>query len=558
LAITLAPAQSIGPGEIRVKSQVYVPQSRYTVRVDTRLVEMDVVVRDGHGRAVAGLTKENFQIHDNGKVREIADFAVDTGSFGPSTVTPGEPYTAGKTAPQPENLRQRFIALFIDDVNAKDGQHANDLKQTLEAAQKFVKDAVQPGVQMGVFTASGAPSLEYTADVEKLTEAIASIRPHPKMSETTCPTPYLAYLIVVRHDTQALREMKTNLDSDKHPFEYQCQQTTVMQAEETWRRARDLSMETLESIGHVADHLAEMPGARVLLMASSGFLTATLEPQRDEMISRAIHAGVVINTLDSKGLYEYLPPHTRDVRLSGNDNQRAGGIAHTMFETTQMSLRVEAMNEPLAALAEGTGGTFFHENNDLHAGFVELAAPPQVTYRLSLKLNDVPADGTYHKLKVTLAHTRSAAVQARPGYFAPVPEREGGSKFDQEVMGKDAVENFPVELSAENTKLPGGDVSVAVVAKVDISRLTFAKQRDRRTQRIRLVTAIMDSQGRIVTAKEATMDLELKEETYQRLLKSGLNAKLTLQLKPGVYALREVLEDGEGKLACSTNPIEIR
>lgn len=54
------------------------------------------------------------------------------------------------------------------------------------------------------------------------------------------------------------------------------------------------------------------------------------------------------------------------------------------------------------------------------------------------------------------------------------------------------------------------------------------------------------------------MDLALKEETYNRLFKSGLNAKLTLQVKPGVYNLREVIEDVEGKITCSTNSIEIR
>ena len=72
------------------------------------------------------------------------------------------------------------------------------------------------------------------------------------------------------------------------------------------------------------------------------------------------------------------------------------------------------------------------------------------------------------------------------------------------------------------------------------------------------MSAIIEPQGRIVTAKEATMDLELKEATFERLSKTGLNAKLTLQVKPGVYQLREVLEDAEGKMACSTNPIEIR
>ena len=101
-------------------------------------------------------------------------------------------------------------------------------------------------------------------------------------------------------------------------------------------------------------------------------------------------------------------------------------------------------------------------------------------------------------------------------------------------------------------------MTVSVVANVDISKLNFEKQKDRRTQKIRFLTALMDAQDAIIAAKEASMDLALKEGTYNRFAKSGLNAKLTLQVPPGLYKLREVVEEIGGKMSCSTNPIEVR
>ena len=101
-------------------------------------------------------------------------------------------------------------------------------------------------------------------------------------------------------------------------------------------------------------------------------------------------------------------------------------------------------------------------------------------------------------------------------------------------------------------------MSVAVVVKVDISKLNFTKLKDRKMQSIRFVSALLDAQGAIVAAKEATMDVAFKEDTYNRFAKTGLNAKLTLQVPPGVYSLREVVEEAQGKMACSTHPIEIR
>jgi hypothetical protein len=343
---------------------------------------------------------------------------------------------------------------------------------------------------------------------------------------------------------------------------YQCkgsEEVIKAQAEETWRREKELATETLESIGRVADHLATMPGTRVLLLASSGFLTGTLEQQRDEIVSRALHADVVINALDSKGLDGWRPVEP-SVPLTGT--RVPAGLAHQKFEVDQVGLRVEAMNEPLAALAEGTGGIFFHNNNDLDTGFRELAVPPEITYRLSFRLTDGAQADRYHKLTVKVVNARYKSVQSRPGYFAPAPkaseEENTPSKFDQEVMGADTRDDFPVQLSARNNQLASGAMTVSVVANVDISKLNFGKQKGRRSQRIRFVTALMDAQGAMVAAKEATMDLALKEETYNRFAKTGLNAKLTLEVPPGVYKLREVVEEIEGKMACSTNPIEVR
>ena len=316
-SISILSGQGLSPDEVRVTSRPYAPPSSNVFRVRTKLVEIGVVVRDSGGRAVPGLTKGNFQIHDNGKEREIANFALD--SIASSAAPPTQAQSnlhAGTPAPdrtaEPVAVRLRFIALYIDDVNSKDQQHTNDLNQTQDAAEKFVKEALQPGVKVGVFTTSGAPKLDFTDDLGKLIETIASVRAHGRLSESgisVCPwlNPYLSYLIALRHDREATEEVA-----------FRCGSAGAVQAEEIWRRAKELSTETLESIGLVADHLGKDARKPRLLLASSGFLAATLEQQRDQIINRALQAGVVINALDSKGLYGYLPPGVRDVPLVGS------------------------------------------------------------------------------------------------------------------------------------------------------------------------------------------------------------------------------------------------
>jgi VWFA-related protein len=83
-----------------------------------------------------------------------------------------------------------------------------------------------------------------------------------------------------------------------------------------------------------------------------------------------------------------------------------------------MRIEEEAMGE----LADGTGGAFFHNNNDLDAGFKSTTEAPEVVYMLELSLSNSKAKDGYHRLKVKLDRG-GMDVQARRGYFIPKPEK---------------------------------------------------------------------------------------------------------------------------------------
>jgi VWFA-related protein len=72
----------------------------------------------------------------------------------------------------------------------------------------------------------------------------------------------------------------------------------------------------------------------------------------------------------------------------------------------------------MAELADGTGGTFFRNDNDLKSGLTSLAAGPAFKYLLELSLRDVKQNGSYHALKVEVDR-KDVKIQAREGYFAP-------------------------------------------------------------------------------------------------------------------------------------------
>jgi VWFA-related protein len=83
---------------------------------------------------------------------------------------------------------------------------------------------------------------------------------------------------------------------------------------------------------------------------------------------------------------------------------------------------MRAAENAMGELADGTGGTFFHNSNDLDAGFKALTEAPEIVYVLELSLDDVKADGTYHFLKIKVDR-EGFDLQARRGYFMPKPAK---------------------------------------------------------------------------------------------------------------------------------------
>jgi VWFA-related protein len=74
----------------------------------------------------------------------------------------------------------------------------------------------------------------------------------------------------------------------------------------------------------------------------------------------------------------------------------------------------------MSELANGTGGTFFHNSNDLEGGFKSLAQAPEYVYLLEMSVDHVKSDGAFHRLKVKVARD-NVKVQSRLAYVALQP-----------------------------------------------------------------------------------------------------------------------------------------
>ncbi|MGA7784666.1 MAG: VWA domain-containing protein, partial [Candidatus Acidiferrales bacterium] len=322
-------------------------------------------------------------------------------------------------------------------------------------------------------------------------------------------------------------------------------------------QAEQFAQDTLGIITDVIHYLGRMPGHRMLVLASSGFLTQTLADKQDKVIDQALNANVIINSLDAKGLVAEVPNIDEDGRPLGmRDKWQA------LFSQFASANR-EYQNDPLAILAEGTGGKFYHNRNDLDVGLRELASAPDVSYILTFSPVDLKVNGAEHSLKVKVANSHGMNIQARRGYMAPSPNATEPEKrqrrLDSAVLDAETIGVLPAQVTTETTTSATGGAVLKVGIHVDASKLPFQMQGDRKVERLIFITALFDEHNHFLTGVQGIMDLRLKKDTLDIISTQGLDAKLSLQAPAGNYRLRQVVEEtGDGRITAISRSIQIQ
>jgi VWFA-related protein len=538
-----------------------------TFKVKVNLVEVRVVVRDSKGKAVGNLKQEDFQLLDNGKPQVIAKFSVERAGQPPvihhedATATPEEK-TAPTSTTQPPVIPNRYIAYLFDDIHL----NFSDLAQARNAASKQF-GSLQPADRAAIYTTSGQTRLDFTDDRAQLTATLNRILPRPIANQGTTPCPnisyYMADLIQNRNDPEALRvAMQDAIDCGAVSQAQDAITGAPMpgagmgQMQAYVHRALDLGdQETRISLGVLQDvirHIAAMPGQRIIVLVSPGFVNPESLPLQSELTDRALHSGVVISSLDARGLYTGMPD-------ASEQRSPTAGIAGKVLQYHIMEQAADS--DIMADLADATGGTFFHNNNDLEAGFRRLVEPPEYSYLLGFSPQSLKLDGKYHKLKVTLKSPAEGAVQARKGYYAPKGATDASAQarqaIEDAVFSQEEVREIPIELHTQFFKADENDAKLSVVAHLDVRHVHFRKADGRNNNDVTVVSAVFDRNGNFVSGNQKVLQMHLKDETLAGRLNSGITLKSSFDVKPGSYIVRLVVRDEDGQLATQSSVVEI-
>jgi hypothetical protein len=306
----------------------------------------------------------------------------------------------------------------------------------------------------------------------------------------------------------------------------------------------------------VVRRMSTIPGQRIVVLASPGFLTlADLRSDEFDIVDRAVRSNVIINSLDARGLYIVNPTGEVDEKT----------YAPIITEAKMQYRRQEtiAVSGVLEEMAYGTGGTFIQNTNDFDGAFRKLASAPEFVYVLGYTPASLKSDGTFHALTVKLTSPNKLSLQARHGYFAArageKPEDKAKQEIADAVFGRDEINELPVELHTQFFKSSDTDAKLTVIVGVNLQQIAFRRAQGRNNDDLTIVSALFDDNGNFIAGDQKVVELRLKDDTAQRLQAGRpINVKMPFDVHPGKYAIRLVVRDTEGnRMSAQNGAVEI-
>ncbi len=318
-------------------------QGQYIERVDVSVANVDVVVTDAKGNPVRGLTREDFEVYEDGKLQTITNFSAIEAQIAEAPVSPT---ATAETPIASEPPPRRLIIMFLDIDDIEPIRR----RQFFEGVATFLDSTFREGDLFTLFTWTrrlqvvAAPTSS-RADVEKM---MATLARADRWSEAELMKRVAAMRISAAESDAT---MPGNLGAIDPASEEAFEEFINMEARcaKIKRKANELQ--------NLITSLARVDMQKVVLFASDDF---SLRPAKDcstvdeiENLAAAANAyGMTIHAFHPPGQRERVVGYNVDSKPWGNRLPSANAPTQQSIEAN----RTFEQSGGIVRLAERTGG----------------------------------------------------------------------------------------------------------------------------------------------------------------------------------------------------------
>ncbi len=505
-----------------------------TIRANTRLVVVDVVVRDKKGQPITGLKAEDFTVEENGKKQRIATFT-------PPGANQGSPQTPppGILSNHPEFLKPAGVptVLLLDAANSVFHDQAYGRGQML----KYALEQNLAGKPMAVMALSDQLRVlqNFTTDPKVLAAAVNGLHPESPILQPGPPVPTLV------------------VDGGLAPTAAMAIASAQAEAAGFQNMVADYNMDrrimiTLQAMQDLSRMLSGFSGRKNVVWLTASFpfdlvpddqsitnaeLKSELPTVRQNSLSKNVSAGRyqdrVIKYADaikqseaalaSAGIAVY-PVDMRGIMTSGID-------VNNMFA--------------LQDLAAETGGKAYVNQNEIKDGIALAVADENASYSLGYYPENKKWDGKFRSFKVKLDR-RDTEISYRRGYFALDPTLDKNWAPDQEAAGALQMSGPATQVSFMAQIKPTDPGKARVMFLVDAHTLSTEDASGGKKMNVTFYAGVYNSNGKnLGGAQTIKVEHTFDAATLQQVLDKGLMVPLDIDTPADGKQVRLVVLDNK-------------
>lgn len=480
------------------------------IRVNTRLVEVGVVVRDKNG-PVAGLTKDDFALFDNGKPQRVEVFSISSAEPAKSASDIPPLPTGVVSNRTPKAATTSATVILFDRLNTADKYQRESMKQLLS----YLKTA-RPDDLTALYVLGDDLQLvqDFTNDTDRLVRAAS------KMPIGDLPGVDNGTVQEIAQAQAVGRVTRRNV------------RTATAEADYSLQERKDPTEDAIQAI---ARHLSTVSGRKSLIWMSAA-IPLSIEPGtsrdgKDSALGRAAHlltdANIAVYPVDAHGLQAPDPPRGRRPRVEQTPPPDA-----------------------MIRLADDTGGRAFYFNNDLAGSIRTAIADAEVSYMLGFYPSENGFDGKFHNITVKLDRN-DVEVRHRAGYLAV--KDQGPNEQERKAILSELVSSpldaSQVGLAASVETVTGKTPAYRVSMRIETSDLHFEHHSDHWTASMDMVFNFEPSKQKAAQIRAVPVDLT--EDRFRTALTRGLIVQETVTTDRPYDRLHVVLQDHVTGLAGS-------
>lgn len=535
-------------------------QARHAEVTEVVVVEVPVQVSKD-GRPVRGLTADQFEVLDGRKRQDLIGFDVYDLSI--SGVEPSE------VGPRIPAAAQRHFMLFFD-LSFSDPA---SIVRARHAAKELVATGLNQNDLVGVATYSASSG-------SKLILGFTSDRNQAELAIDTLGLPQLVEsrrdpLGITFADMPESWGTATAGSSGRGGIDVEAEvRQAVTRLESSIRRADDKNdiLALTSSLTEVAELLRSVDGRKYLVFLSEGFNSSIIVGQGGGASREEQQAIQRQNDAAMRGEIEAV-----DSNLRFGDTSAQNQLSLMLSEFVRADCVIQAIDigglrtggdtrprreskQGLFMMADGTGGEFIENFNNLTVAMEKMLERTSVTYVLAFQAKDLDLDGKFHKLKVKLKDgPKGARLAYRPGYFAPKPYSElsqrerifsAASRLFGDASGQigTAALAAPFEIESERAYVP-------TMIEIHSSDLLKGNQGGTVTAEIYAYAVAEDGQVRDFFNQIIGIDIAKAGSTFQE---TGIKFWNHFELAPGSYVARVLVRNANtGTSGVSVFPFRV-